>query len=364
MKILVVNTVPYKGNGVTNVIYQYYKEIQCDDFQFDFVGINAPNLPFRKKIEEDNGKFFVLPFRNRNPIKYIVELIQICQKGKYDVVHAHGNSSTLALEALAAELAKVPVRIVHGHSVSTNSRIVHTLLKPMLLKCATTYVACSKEAGEFLYGKRNFLVLNNAFSVNDFRFSEENRRKVRKELKIDEKTVVIGNVSTLTESKNHKFLIQVFSEYKKQNRNSILLLVGKGPYEKEIRKYANLNLDATSVFFLGERADVSKMLSAFDVFVFPSQYEGLGISLLEAQANGLPVLATAESIPEIVKVNNNFCFLKLDNPKMWAEQIIETDMKRDMGGVEHVKNKGYDIKENACILKALYKKEKKDECFN
>lgn len=364
MKILVVNTVQYKGNGITNVIYQYYKEIQCDDFQFDFVGINEPSLTLKEKIKSDKGKFFVLSFRNKNPIKYVIEFAKICRQGKYDVVHAHGNSSTLALEALAANFAKIPVRIVHGHSVSTNSKIIHTLLRPILLRCATNYVACSKEAGKFLFGKRNFLVLKNAFCVKDFQFSEINRKKIRKELGIDEKTIVIGNVSTLTENKNHKFLIQIFSEYKKRNRDSILLLVGKGPYEKEIRKFADISSVSDSVYFLGERADVSQLLSAFDYFVFPSRYEGLGISLLEAQANGLPVFATAGSIPEIVKINDNFFFLNLDNPENWTKKIISTNIERDVRGVDHVRNRGYDIKENAHILKTLYQKEERDKNSN
>ncbi len=354
MKILVVNTVPYKGNGVTNVIYQYYKEMQCDDFQFDFAGINAPSFA----IEENNGeRFFVLSFRNRNPIKYVIELTKICIKGRYDVVHAHGNSGTLVLEAFAAKLAKIPIRIAHGHSVSTRNKFIHFLLRPLLLWCATTYVACSKEAGEFLFGSSPFFIVKNAFDVNSFSFSLEKREELRERFGIESSTIVFGNVSTLSKTKNHKFLIDVFSEYKKHNKNAVLMLVGKGPYESEIREYINNSCVSDAVMLLGERSDVADLLNVFDYFVFPSLYEGLGISLLEAQANGLPVFATARTIPEIVKVNKNFWFLELKQPKEWSSQILATNTMRNPCGLENVKMSGYSIEENAEVLKALYKKE-------
>lgn len=353
VRVLIVNTVPYMKNGISSVIFQYYAGLASSKCQFDFVGINDIPLNERKKIESNDGKIFVLPMRNRNPLKYIIGLMKICKSGGYDVIHAHGNSSTLLFEMLAAYLGGVTCRVAHGHSVSCNNHALDRLLKPFFLRSYTVALSCSTEAGKFLFRNRPFTVCVNAFDVESFCFSEESREKSRSEFGLNDKCV-IGYVATLSQSKNHIFLLDVFMRYKAINDRAVLLLVGEGPYRERIEEEIQKRNLSESVLLLGERNDIPNLINAFDLVAFPSKFEGLGIALLEAQANGLGVIASKDVIPERVKVNDNFAFVSLDEPEKWLEKMVSMDIRRDKRGCENIKKAGFDIAYQADVLLEIY----------
>lgn len=257
----------------------------------------------------------------------------------------------------------IPVRIAHSHS-TTNKREKKKNLMKQLLRVfskvyATDYMCCSEHAGRWLFGdkeydKGNVYLLNNAIDIEKFKYDEKLRRKKRKELEIDDDTLVIGHVGRFVEQKNHRFLIDIFNEIHQKNRNSILLLIGQGPLMKEIKeKVEKLNL-SRCVKFLGQRNDANQLYNAMDVFLFPSLYEGLGMVLIEAQANGLPCLASSE-VPQTAKITNIIDFIDLKEDKnIWVEKILNTHSSKRSSFFQKTINSKYNIDNETITLEEKY----------
>ena len=307
------------GGGVESVVMNYYRHIDKNKIQFDFICDNdSTNIPY-DEIEKLGGRVILVP-PYQKVFEYQKELVKIFKENNYKIVHSHIN--TLSVFPLrAAKKAGVPIRIAHSHSTTNKKEWKKNLLKqalrPFSKVYATDYMCCSELAGRWLFGdkeydKGNVYLLNNAIDLDKFKYDEKIRKEKRKELNIKDDTLVIGHVGRFVEQKNHRFLIDIFNEVHKQNNNSLLILVGQGPLMEEIkRKVKNLGLE-DCVKFLGQRTDVNELYNAMDLFLFPSLYEGLGMVLIEAQANGLPCIASTE-IPEIADISNNVQFYNLND---------------------------------------------------
>lgn len=317
------------GGGVEAVVMNYYRHIDRTRIQFDFLcSENSTNIPY-DEIEDLGGRVYLIP--NYTKIsKYQKELIKIFKENKYKIVHSHIN--TLSVFSLhAAKKAGVPVRIAHSHSTTNKAEwkknIIKQCLRPFSKIYATDYFACSELAGRWLFGNKTYndgkvYILNNAIDVDKFDFNEEIRKKKRKELNIEDGTLVIGHVGRFVAQKNHKKLIEIFNEVHKQNRDTILLLAGQGPLMDKIKKQVNESGLKNSVIFLGQRSDINELYQAFDVFVLPSLYEGLPVSGIEAQAAGLPCVFSNNMTKE-TRVLESTKFLSLEKTqKEWANAII------------------------------------------
>lgn len=238
--------------------------------------------------------------------------------------------------------------------------LLHRVNKINIDKYATEYFAISKLAAKWLYKNtqiknNNYKVIPNGIQVNNFLFSEEKRKQIRKELGIENKKV-IGHIGKFLEQKNHKFLIDIFYELCKKEDDVVLLLLGKGPLENEIRqKVKKLNLE-DKVIFLGVKQNANEYLSAMDVFLFPSLYEGFGRVLIEAQASDLPCIATAETIPEEVEILDTFQFVDLNSERENWIVAIKKAMKytKRKNRKEEIQNAGYDIEEISKKLQEYY----------
>lgn len=279
----------------------------------------------------------------------------------YKVVHMHSSSKNYMVLKYAKKYG-IPIRIAHSHNIDfqTNNiikKIIGNLLKSKLIKYATDYYACSKIAGEWLFGKnitksKQFKVIHNAIDYDKFKFDENIRNKMRQEFNIKDNEIVLGHIGRFEYQKNHEFLIDVFYELVQNNDGYKLLLVGKGSLENQIKeKVKSLNLD-NKVIFTGFRDDVNRVAQAMDIFVFPSKFEGLGLGLVEAQATGIPCLATKDTIPKEVKINNNFIFLELDINK-WVKEIQCIDMIR-IDSYNSIKEAGYFINDIINELTDIY----------
>lgn len=340
------------GGGVETVVMNYYKHIDRNQVQFDFIcDSDSKSIPY-EEIEALGGKVITIP-PYQKVICYHKKLKKVLKKGNYKIVHSHIN--TLSVFSLfAARCAKIPVRIAHSHS-TTNSQekkknLIKQALRPFSKIFATHYMCCSELAGRWLFGNKKYnkgkvYLLNNAIELSEFKYNEKARKEVRKELNIQEDTLVVGHIGRFEEQKNHSFLIDIFYELQKQKENSILLLVGQGVKVEEIQnKVKQLKIE-NKVIFLGQRKDANRLYQAFDVFVFPSLYEGLGMCLIEAQCSNLYCLASTE-VPKIAKINGNVEFLELLKPaKEWANKILgnSKEMPRDKFN-EKIREAGYDIK--------------------
>lgn len=316
------------GGGVEAVVMNYYRHIDKTKIQFDFIcDEDSTNIPY-EEIEKLGGRVILVP-PYQKIFDYQKKLIKLFKENEYSIVHSHIN--TLSVFPLrAAKKAGVKVRIAHSHSTSNKKEwkknLVKNILKPFAKVYATDYMCCSELAGRYLFGNKTYnegkvYLLNNAIELEKFAYNEEIRKRKRKELNIDEDTLVIGHVGRFVAQKNHIFLIDIFNEVYKENRNSVLLLVGQGPLQDEIKqKVQKLGL-INSVKFLNQRTDVNELYQAFDFFLLPSLYEGLGMVLIEAQASGCKCVTSTE-VPIITKVSEKIKYISLkEDAKLWATSL-------------------------------------------
>ena len=326
------------GGGVEAVVMNYYRHIDRSKIQFDFIcDEDSTNIPY-EEIESLGGKVILIP-PYQKVFKYHKALKKALKEENYKIVHSHIN--TLSVFSLfAAKCAGVPVRIAHSHSTTNKKEkkknLLKQILRPFSKVFATDYMCCSELAGRWLFGnkeydKGNVYLLNNAIDLDKFKYDEKIRNEKRKELNIDDDTLVIGHVGRFVEQKNHRFLIDIFNEVHKEKENSILMLVGQGPLMEEIKeKVKALGLE-NNVMFLGQRNDINELYQAMDLFLFPSLYEGLGMVVVEAQCSNLPCIVSSE-VPKIVKIGSNIIFVSLENDiYYWAEKvnlIVEQYKKR------------------------------------
>ena len=313
------------GGGVEAVVMNYYRHIDRDKIQFDFICDDDSTRIPTEEIEKLGGKVILIP-PYQKVFKYHKTLKKVLQEGQYTIVHSHINALSV-FSLWAAKSAGVPVRIAHSHSTSNKKEWKKTLLKnilrPFSKVFATDYFCCSELAGRWLFGNKTYdqgkvYLLNNAIDVDKFKYDEKIRKEKRKELNIKDNQLVIGHIGRFVQQKNHEFLIDIFNEIYKQDKNAILLLIGEGPLKEEIQNKVNeLGLDK-NVQFLGQRDDANELYQAMDLFLFPSLYEGLGMVLIEAQCAGLPCVASTE-VPEIAKISDKVIFEDLkENLKIWA----------------------------------------------
>lgn len=281
----------------------------------------------------------------------------------YDIVHLHSSSKNVFV-LTAARNYGIPVRIAHSHSTnfqsrSLSDRLLGNLLKYPLRRAATHYFACSAAAGEWLFGRRHaakgrVTVIPNAIDAARFRYDPQVRAQVRAELGLND-ALVVGNVGRFTSEKNHCFLIKLFDELHIQRPDSVLLLVGEGPLRKELETMVRERGLTEQVRFLGYREDRERYLQAMDLFACPSLFEGLGIVLIEAQAAGLPCVASKDVIPTEVQITDRFQFVSVrETSRGWAESILAMCGGNRKDQYSQIVHAGYDIHAAAYKLQSMY----------
>lgn len=352
----------YIGGGVEAVTINYYRNIDKNKVQLDFIcDEDSTNIPY-EEIERMGGKVIIIPSYSK-PFKYHKALKRVLKEGNYKIIHS--NINTLSVFSLfAAKCAGVPIRIAHSHSTTNKKEkkknLMKQVLRPFSKVFATDYMCCSELAGRWLFGnkeydKGNVYLLNNAIDLDKFKYNESLRKKKRKELGIKDDALVIGHIGRFVAQKNHDFLIDIFNEIHKKNNNSILLLAGQGPLMEDIKnKVKELNLD-DNVKFLGQRNDANELYQAFDVFLLPSLYEGLPVVGVEAQAAGL-LCYLSDDMTKETKVLDITKFMSLNNPpKEWADNILDDVKKyKRIDTSKEMTAKNFNIKEEAKKLEEYY----------
>lgn len=350
------------GGGVEAVVMNYYRHLDHNKIQFDFIcDDDSTNIPY-DEIEKLGGKVILIP-PYQKVFKYQKELRRVLRDGKYKIVHSHIN--TLSVFPLyAAKKVGVPVRIAHSHSTTNKKEwkknLLKQVLRPFSKKYATNYMCCSELAGRWLFGDKAYddgkvYLLNNAIDLDKFKYDKKIRDKKRKELGIKEDTIVIGHIGRFVAQKNHTFLIDIFNQFHKKEKNSILLLAGQGPLQEEIKnKVRELGLD-DSVRFLGQRNDANELYQVFDVFLLPSLYEGLPVVGVEAQASGLLCFFSDDMTKE-TKVLDSTVFMSLSNTDdEWATSILDNYINfRRKDTTSDITKSNFNIKYETNKLKNKY----------
>lgn len=338
--------------GLETMLMNYYRNMDKNEIQFDFLTHRPDRSDYDDEIESLGGKVYYAPrLYPQNYPAYFKWMKQFFEEHpEYQIVHSHIDSMSY-LPLLAAKKSGVPVRIAHSHNTSMDRDFkwpLKMLFRKLLPSVATDFCTCGKEAGEFLFPGKQCTFIPNAIDTRKFLFNEELRIKKRKELDLEEKFVV-GHVGRLSYQKNHKFLIEIFAEFIRKEPNAILLLVGVGEKEEELKKQVRgLGLDKT-VIFLGNRSDINELYQAMDIFVMPSLFEGIPMVGVEAQFSGLPCLFS-NKVPFEVAFTKKSSFLEL-NRDMWVNQLI--NYKR-INRSEKINSGIYDINYSSHILFDYY----------
>lgn len=345
--------------GAETLIMNIYRNIKREQIQFDF--LTSIDGDYEEEIKNLGGRIYKIPYITEvGPIKYSKQVYNFFkQHGEYKIVHSHMDRMS-GLIMREAKRANVPVRIAHSHSTQCSGGFAVRLIKKYYsgyLGNASCYFACSEAAAEFMFKDSNIKILKNGIECEKFIYNAGLRKKLREQLNCQNK-FVIGHVGRFSEPKNHDFLIDIFNGIHEKYHDSELVLIGQGSLQKKIeKKVKSLGLD-DCVHFMGSCSNVNEWLNTFDVFLFPSLYEGLGIAAVEAQANGLKcVLSTG--VPQVVDISGNIEFLSLrESVEKWAEKVLEFKSgyeRRDMQ--ESINNAGYDIRLTAKYLEEFYRNE-------
>lgn len=304
-------------------------------------------------IEKDGAPKYIALCRN---------LSKLLKEKKYDVVHI--NTGALTVEALSLMIAKhhkIRVKIAHSHGTTISSGRVKELCRDILRKSvannADYCLACSKSAAVSLFGKDHMdqvVIANNGIEADNYIYSPSVREKIRRSFQWDGK-YVIGCIGRIAAEKNHKYLIKIFREVIKINPDCILVLIGTGELESEVKEQAKSLGLLGSVQFLGVRNDVNELLQGIDVFVLTSIREALGIVNIEAQASGLHCVIS-DVIPQEVNITNLVDFMSIDDdPKNWANKILQYNNEYERKDTsEIIKNCGYDMSSTASIIEKIY----------
>lgn len=349
------------GGGVEAVIMNYYEHIDRTKVQFDFIVHNDNKIDITQKVEAMGGKVYKVTPYYKNPIAFMWDIYKVIKRHHYRIVHSNMNTLS-AFSLFAAWAAGAPVRILHNHSTSspgeTKRNIMKFMLRPFARLFANHYLACSRLAGEWMYGRKmmdsgKVTIVNNAIDLKKYAFNPQKRNLLRKELGLADE-FVIGHVGRFMFQKNHEFLIDVFAEAYKKNPHMALLLVGDGPLrpamEEKVRKLGLTD----HVKFLGLRNNVQDFYHVMDILVLPSHYEGLPVVGVEAQANGLPCLFSTKVTKE-TRLTHSAQFLDLEaGASMWAEEIISIKCERNKKAGDELRQAGFEIYKEAEKLVKFY----------
>lgn len=306
-----------------------------EDYKIDFI-VSAKSGFYEKEVVELGGRIFRVPLRTKHPIKTFKAIYDVVKQNHYTHILKLCDTPIGLYDLLAAKMGGAKVLCVRscnaGSSTSKLGAMVNDFLRPFFNYMADVKLAPSRLAAEFTFGKAeveagkvNFI--HNGVDLNVYKYDEENRRKVRREFGIADEQLVIGHIGRFNQQKNHKFLIEVFSEVLKQKPNALLMLVGDGEKKNDIKEQIKSLGIEESVIFTGIRSDVPALLSAMDVFVFPSFYEGMPNTVIEAQATGLPCVI-ADTITEEAGITGLLVYLSLTvSPHEWANNVMASYKK-------------------------------------
>lgn len=335
--------------GMENFIMNLYRNIDRSRVQFDFVVHMSGDADYEQEIQKMGGKLYTLPRLTRHPIANLKGLYRIVKDGHYKIVIRHTPNALVAPQVYAASRAGA-FSICHSHNTTDPKKLLHHIGKLLMKHGKIGRFACSKEAGIWMFGKRECRVVHNAIDIDQFRFDREKRARIRKEFSLEDKHVY-GHVGNFIQSKNHSFLLTVYQKIARLDDRAVFVCIGDGDLREQMQKEAERLGIGGRVIFTGIRHDVDAFLSAMDVLIFPSIFEGLPLTVVEAQASGLPCLISV-AVDKGVEVTEGLISWKSidETPQAWAEKAVSL-VGSDGGDVsenricqrENISEAGYDI---------------------
>lgn len=361
------------AGGAEALIVNLFREIDRDTFDIDFLVYENKKYFYSNIVEELGGHIVPLAEIESSflPLRLVqrwINLYKLLKKNKYDVFHCNCDFSLKFVELAIAKKTGIPIRVCHSHNSSLDttsfkgkiSYYVHRLFRPLLSKYATDLLACSTEAGTWLYGNNvpnnRITIINNGIDSQYYSYDEKTRTEMRHKLDVNNQ-LVLGNIGRFTPIKNQKFMVDIAVEARKQSIPVKVVLIGDGDLKFPTEEYAKACKVEDIVCFVGTTTKVRDYLMAFDCFVMPSLFEGLPVSGIEAQASGVACVVS-NSVSAELDLTGNIKFVSLSaGPAAWLQQIVlwHSQVKRTDTS-EKIIACDYDIKNLAQKIEKIYRR--------
>lgn len=342
------------AGGTETFIMNMYKNLDRNKIQFDFLVHTNKKGYFDDEIKRLGGRIYHFPIRDDyNIFKYIRDLNKFFKEHQeYKIVHG-AMPSIGFIYLFIAKRHHVKVRIAHSHSAFYTKNIkgyIKNFLSKFMKYQSTLNLSCSKKAGEYLFGKKQFEIIHNSIDIKKYFFNLDKRKEIRNKLNITRDKIVLGHVGRLSSEKNHKFMIQLMEKLDREKY--IIVFIGGGPLENKLKELVNKKKLEDNIKFLGVCKNVDELIQAFDIFLLPSFFEGLPTVIIEAQAAGLPCIISSSVTKEVV-LSKNTQMLPLDKNK-WISKITKTNIKVNRNNVSKKLLDLYDITKEANKLSEMY----------
>lgn len=356
VRVLHVITSTDRG-GLETMLMNYYRHIDHSELQFDFLQHRSYKGDYDEEMRSLGANIYELPRMNPFSKSYLKQLDSFfAAHPEYKIVHVHQDCMSSVILRSAYKNG-VPIRIAHSHSNNQDKNLKYPIklyFRGKINKYATHLFACSDEAGKWMFRTDKFEILKNAIDAEQYIYSKGVAMEKRGELGIDKESLVVGLTARFAQPKNHELLIDIFRSLKNKHPNAKLLLIGDGPLRERIHsKVRSMGLDA-DVVFAGVRDDVNALVQAMDVFVMPSLYEGLPLSIIEAQAAGIPCLIS-DKVPFECAVTENIRSLSLnESVDTWSDTVLEMAKLGRTNQYARICESGFDIRKNAKKLQDFY----------
>ena len=347
--------------GAETMLMNVYREINKEEFQFDFIVSGSDIGYYEKEAEIMGARIHHVAKRSESFLGHLMDLYRVIKTNKYGIVHFHTQNAFMTLtEVIVAKLAGTKTIIVHSHNTTDWRKglliRLHSICKPVLYVLSNIHLACGDEAGEWLYGKgKMFKVIPLPVNCKAYLYSEERYKNLREKYNIQDKKVY-AHTGRFGDQKNHSFLIDIFAGIVAEEPESILFLMGDGELKSDIEhKVADLGL-SDKVVFCGNVSDVNEKLIMSDVFLLPSKYEGFPTVALEAQAAGLLCLIS-DTITKEIELTDWVKFAPINaGVTPWVNMILSTKAPEsvDRAKANGIIASGYDVKIVAQTFEQIY----------
>lgn len=366
INILIIGRKMHKNGGLQKYIIDLLRHIDKEEFSVDILipCKDKSGQDYVSEIEEMGSEIYYVEHHSSSIYRHFSGIYNCLKKlSKNTIIHIHTTSSIEALDGLFVYLLGFKNIIYHSHNTSIKKKWYKKIIEMIYRLTGKYFLACSKHAGESLFGQSvsnqiNFYVANNGIDTNRFKFSSNIRELIREELGLKDKDKAIGFVGRFEKQKNPMFLVSAFKSYYEINKDAKLILIGAGSLYENIKEFDVENFPRGTIIYLGIRDNVSDYMQAMDLLLLPSLYEGLGIVLIEAQCNGLGCIVS-NAIPDEAKITDHIFTVNLNQGvEVWAKEIDfylnRNVIRKDFSEV--IKKKGFDISISIKAIEGIYRK--------
>ena len=359
-RVLVCGFTENRG-GMEAYLMNVYRCIDREKLQFDFINLNPREMAFTEEINSLGGHVYKIPRRRDDVAAHKKAINDLLSTHKYKGIYYQCTRRLTTMELFKfAKKYGIEKRVIHSHSsdekgIDTISAIRKKCSSLVMNRYINGRLACSENAGKWMFGNKEYIVINNGIDLEKYRFSSEKRQEIRAEFGISDDTFVLGTVGRLDYEKNPLLMVDIFNEFKKKHENSVFLHIGTGAYLDQMKQHIEELSLGDSYLLLGERKNVYDLLNAFDVFLLPSLYEGFPLVLVESQANGLQCVIS-DTITKDIDLTGLVQYASIQNISEWIgifENVQSHPVEREKYS-EVVREKGFGIEDSARKIQEFF----------